>query len=335
MLKRALFSQYMNHHLLGCRLLAMVGRCAAFEPRFPFHQVFHINSTSGVMIVARVFPDNSRLYYLGNALGSVHQGINDAQGIVNEQLTNAWGQDLAFSQTVSDRHGYEQREQDQESGLIHFRARAYDLRLGRFAQKDPLMLEANPYLHARANPLRFVDPRGTDTEEELMKELEKVAAKVSEEDKSLYYKDKKKFGERVHAKFEVGNSKKWKRPMSFEPHIFETTDGEFYYAPSGEADKLPESVKKKLKQPQPVAKPDVVVWKQGVKVEPGMKVTKGMAEAIFHVNPEKISPAQTKRHEKIFGVKTKALPYRAFVAVSRGACRSPNCLRGLVVLCGG
>ena len=58
------------------------------------------------------------------------------------------------------------REQDPESALMHYRARSYDPRTGRFAQKDPLLQERTrqPYGYADLQPTMGVDPTGERTD---------------------------------------------------------------------------------------------------------------------------------------------------------------------------
>jgi RHS repeat-associated protein len=112
--------------------------------------------------VARVESDGTVLYYMGDALGSVNQMIRQDQTIANSTLTNAWGEDLQFSQAAGDRHGFTQRERDSESGVMHYRARFYDPRIGRFGGKDPILNRTVTahFLYARCNPTGVRDPLG-------------------------------------------------------------------------------------------------------------------------------------------------------------------------------
>ncbi len=59
-----------------------------------------------------------------------------------------------------------QRENDGESALMHFRARSYDPRIGRFSETDPVLRVRTHehYSYARNGPTNAVDPRGTQTQ---------------------------------------------------------------------------------------------------------------------------------------------------------------------------
>lgn len=66
------------------------------------------------------------------------------------------------SQSASRGSFTSQRERDDESALMHYRARSYDPRTGRFLEKDPLR-EGRvfaTYGYARSNPGTFHDPTG-------------------------------------------------------------------------------------------------------------------------------------------------------------------------------
>jgi RHS repeat-associated protein len=101
-------------------------------------------------------------YYLPDALGSVGRIVGAGALIEETRLTTAWGEDLL--PVGPDRHGFTQRERDAESGLLHFRARMYDPRTGRFVQTDPLLgnRSVRHYLYASNNPAARVDPLGTE-----------------------------------------------------------------------------------------------------------------------------------------------------------------------------
>src|SRR5262249_22967781 len=86
------------------------------------------------------------------------------------ELTTAWGEPLpnvSLPRAVADRYGFTQREKDSESGLLHFRARSYDPRLGRFVQNDPVRgnRPSKHYSYASNRPTGNIDPLGLDDEE--------------------------------------------------------------------------------------------------------------------------------------------------------------------------
>jgi len=112
--------------------------------------------------VARIEPDGRRFFYVTDALGSATGLVDDAQGIANRYFTTAWGEDLIDERAVPDRYGFTQRERDEESGLVHFRARSYDPRLGRFTQNDSILgnRPSEHYVYAGNNPVSRVDPMG-------------------------------------------------------------------------------------------------------------------------------------------------------------------------------
>lgn len=65
--------------------------------------------------------------------------------------------------SVQQRYGFTGRETDDESGLIYFRARHYDPKLGQFLQRDPIGFSAgdfNLYTYAWNDPYTWTDPSG-------------------------------------------------------------------------------------------------------------------------------------------------------------------------------
>jgi len=102
-------------------------------------------------------------FYHADGLGSITD-ITDAFGVVKQRYTySSFGKiesqlDPAFIQPFT----FTARELDLETGLYHYRARAYDPSVGRFLQEDPIGFAAgiNFYAMVGDNPINLVDPRG-------------------------------------------------------------------------------------------------------------------------------------------------------------------------------
>jgi RHS repeat-associated protein len=104
-----------------------------------------------------------------DALGSVFNivstpGENEEAAVLSRQQTTAWGEDIVEPSSLT-RYHFTQRERDDESDLMCFRARNYSPRLGRFAQKDPLseFIIERHYAYADLNPIINYDPYGEAT----------------------------------------------------------------------------------------------------------------------------------------------------------------------------
>lgn len=114
-------------------------------------------------------PGDVTYLYLGDALGTVHQEATTTGTVVRQDLTTAWGEahpGYTPVSTVSDRYGFTGRENDNESGLMHYRARSYDPATGRFTSRDPVF-HANLYAYTRNSPTNAIDPTGQLDSEEL------------------------------------------------------------------------------------------------------------------------------------------------------------------------
>lgn len=87
------------------------------------------------------------------------------QMTLNTVLPKGWCEgSLIATDTIPtpDCHGFAQRERDPESSLMHFRARSYDSRTGRFQQRDPITSNrpTEHYRYAANRPTKLTDPTG-------------------------------------------------------------------------------------------------------------------------------------------------------------------------------
>ena len=111
-------------------------------------------------------------YYRRDALGSIITTTDGGGQVVNDYVTNAWGEDiLPRPKDNANRYGFAGRENDEKSGNMHFRAREYDPASGRFLQNDPILgnRASEGYAYASGNPLSFTDPFGLDDEPGFLK----------------------------------------------------------------------------------------------------------------------------------------------------------------------
>src|SRR5205807_8029786 len=96
---------------------------------------------------------------------------DETGGLKQSYQYDAWGRVRAQLGTSDNPRQYTGHYKDGETGLHYFGARYYDDETGRFLTQDPYLGEGkNPpslhrYLYAYANPLRYVDLTGYQTEE--------------------------------------------------------------------------------------------------------------------------------------------------------------------------
>ena len=109
-------------------------------------------------------PDHRAYYYVRNHRNSVVALVTSDGAIAERNSYSPFGslQDEASLSTHGNPLGFTGRRWDAESGLWHYRARAYSDHLGRFLQRDPLgtIDGINMYAYVGNNPLRFTDPLG-------------------------------------------------------------------------------------------------------------------------------------------------------------------------------
>ena len=104
-------------------------------------------------------------YFYGvDHLGSIRLVTDAAGAVANRYDYDAFGNLEATSyETVANPFGFTARERDAESGLMFYRARYYDPKIGRFISEDPIGFEGkdlNLYRYVYNGPLLGTDPTG-------------------------------------------------------------------------------------------------------------------------------------------------------------------------------
>ncbi|MCB2180964.1 MAG: PKD domain-containing protein [Desulfobulbaceae bacterium] len=112
-------------------------------------------------------------FYHADGQGNVVALTDSSGNVVQRYGYDAWGQLLVNSGSFSfsgaglvNTFTYTGREYDAESGLYHYRTRAYDPALGRFLQRDgqqgdlTLPQSLNLYSYVMNNPVTYTDPSG-------------------------------------------------------------------------------------------------------------------------------------------------------------------------------
>jgi RHS repeat-associated protein len=111
-----------------------------------------------------VADSNAVSYYHFDALGSVIalSGADGNTAVLYEY--SVYGQVAASDPNHPNRFMFTGREFDADTGLYYYRARYYHPEIGRFLQTDPIGYGdgMNLYTYCHDNPVRFLDPTGTD-----------------------------------------------------------------------------------------------------------------------------------------------------------------------------
>ena len=128
----------------------------------------------GVDEVLFVVRDGKTLFYHADAMANIVAVTDETGSVIQRYGYDAWGNLRQNAGSLSFRGSsllnvltYGGREFDEESGLYHFRARAYDPATGRFLQRDPQLghlsdpRTQHPYAYAHSNPVNLRDPSGT------------------------------------------------------------------------------------------------------------------------------------------------------------------------------
>jgi RHS repeat-associated protein len=126
----------------------------------------------GDRLLSLTRPDEGRRFYHQDALGSVVALSDDAGAVVARYHLDAWGRYRSPSEldASANRFGFTGYLFDQETDLYWAKARFYDPEYGRFTSQDSVLGEVDEppslhrYFYGYANPLRYIDPTGHQTE---------------------------------------------------------------------------------------------------------------------------------------------------------------------------
>jgi RHS repeat-associated protein len=115
-------------------------------------------------------PEDRKLYYHENALGSITHISNEKGEIEESYKYEAYGKVTIYDERgkerkksrFKNRYLFTGREYNSETGLYYYRARYYSAEMGRFLQRDTVRddILLNLYTYVRNSPMRYIDPEG-------------------------------------------------------------------------------------------------------------------------------------------------------------------------------
>jgi RHS repeat-associated protein len=124
----------------------------------------------GLLIAKR---EGGVLTYLhSDQLGSVVLETDTNGNLVNDQRYYAYGRRLDTGGSISGEVDFTSQPED-ATGLLYYNARYYDPQLGQFISPDTIvpdptqLIDYNRYLYARGNPVKYNDPSGHYSIDEL------------------------------------------------------------------------------------------------------------------------------------------------------------------------
>ena len=110
-------------------------------------------------------PEEAKVYYLKNSHGDIIGQVDENGNLLASYSYTAFGEmvaEVVFGpETSSSRFLYAGEQYDTTSGLYYLRARNYDAGVGRFTQEDTYLGDGrNLYVYTHSNPLKYTDPSG-------------------------------------------------------------------------------------------------------------------------------------------------------------------------------
>jgi RHS repeat-associated protein len=132
-------------------------------------QRYYIYSPGGALLYAIDAAGNVRHWYHFDETGSTTFLTGDTGQVTDSYGITPYGEDVTAAGSTPNPFAWLGQwgvMQEGATGLYYMRARYYDSASARFLTRDPLLSISpraiNPYQYAIANPMRYVDPAGTD-----------------------------------------------------------------------------------------------------------------------------------------------------------------------------
>jgi RHS repeat-associated protein len=129
---------------------------------------YYVYLPGGTLLHAIDAATNARHFYHFDENGSTVLLTNDAGAVTDSYGIAPYGETVTGNGSTENPFtwlGQWGVMQEGSTGLYYMRARYYDSTTARFLSPDPILsvhpMRVNPYQYARANPLRYADPRGT------------------------------------------------------------------------------------------------------------------------------------------------------------------------------
>ena len=127
---------------------------------------YYVYFPSGTLLYSIEAADNSRHFYHFDEMGNTVMLTGDSGAMTDSYAITPYGEIADHIGTTSNPFTWQGRYGviQEGAGLYYLRSRHYDASAGRFISRDPVTTgdprSAEPYIYARGNPLKFVDPLG-------------------------------------------------------------------------------------------------------------------------------------------------------------------------------
>lgn len=106
-----------------------------------------------------MYRNGKKYFYVYDGLESVTDVVDENGNVVNHYEYDSFGNLMVRNESVTNPYTYTGREYDEDTKLFYYRARYYDATLGRFVQRDKLIL-TDSYIYVENSPVNLIDPVG-------------------------------------------------------------------------------------------------------------------------------------------------------------------------------